>query len=127
MHNSGLFWRQYNIHEFLRITQPKIVTLVWRRERVKLSVVRLEWLYCVQCDKFIALCSAMSGLPSGRKIVSTVVALLSAIFYGTLFSNPTTPPPAAVLRSPCPPPLFGPFATAAPETSLENSVIVLPL
>jgi len=26
MHNSGLFWRQYNIHEFLRMTQPKIVT-----------------------------------------------------------------------------------------------------
>ena len=30
-----LFWRQYNIHEFLRTTWPKIVTLVWRRESVK--------------------------------------------------------------------------------------------
>ena len=30
-----LFWCQYNIHEFLRSTWPKIVTLVWRWERVK--------------------------------------------------------------------------------------------
>jgi hypothetical protein len=25
-----LFWHQYNIHEFLRSTRPKIVTLGWR-------------------------------------------------------------------------------------------------
>ncbi len=58
----------------------------------------LEWLYCVRCDKFIALCSAMSGLPSRRKIVCAVVALLRAIFYGrvwyyALVTSHNLPPP----------------------------------
>ena len=38
----------------------------------------IEWLYLVQCDKFMALCRAMSGPPFGRIIVCTVVALPSA-------------------------------------------------
>ncbi len=39
----------------------------------------IEWFYTMQYDKFIELCSAMSGLPSQRKIVCAVVALRSAI------------------------------------------------
>ena len=38
----------------------------------------IEWLYLVQCNKFIALCRAMSGPPSGHKIVCAVVALPGA-------------------------------------------------
>ena len=84
----------------------------------------LEWFYCMRYDKFTELLCAVSGLPSRCKIVCAVVALLSAI---PSFHIPKNPPPAAVLGSPCPLPLFGPFATAVPETSLETSAIVLPL
>ncbi len=64
---------------------------------------RLEWLYCVRCNKFIALHNAMSGLPSRRKIVFAVVALLSAI---RSFHIPKKSPPP----DRCPP---QPLSTAA--------------
>ncbi len=66
----------------------------------------LEWLYLVQCDNFIALCRAMSGPPSGYKIVCAVVALPGA--KRSLHTPQPSPPPATVLRSPlsAAPPLF---------------------
>ena len=77
---------------------------------------QIEWLYLVRCNKFIELCSAMSGLPSGRKIVCAVVVLLRyhfCLWNNTIFvllsairsfHIPQNTPPAAVLRSPCLPP-----------------------
>jgi hypothetical protein len=97
-----IFWRdagekRENFHKF------------WRRSCL------LEWLYCVQCNKFIALCSAMSGLPSRHKIVCAVVALLSAIrsFHIPKKSPPRPLSSAALVRTQnlapelfhCPPPL----------------------
>ncbi len=87
----------------------------------------IEWFYFLGYDKFIVLCSVMSGLPFRRKIVCAVVALRSAILWYALFTSHNPPCPAAVLPSPCLLPLFAPFVTAVPEMLPETSTIVLPL
>ncbi len=93
----------------------------------QLSVL-IEWSYLVRCDLLIALYNAMSGFPSQRKLVCTVVALPSAkrslhtILYFTKIPPPTASSAALLVRRRRPLPL----ATAAPETLPETSVIVLP-
>jgi len=50
-----LFWRQYNIHKFLRSTQRKIVTLVWRRERVNSLTAMVSYMRPL----FFELCASL--------------------------------------------------------------------
>ena len=46
-----LIWRQYNIHEFLCTTRPKIVTLVWRQERVNANALLSLLVYTRQTQQ----------------------------------------------------------------------------